>query len=65
MTLKLYNYKVHTSYVDGVMNVTAWKMKVVNIFRDLFIWRKSQEKHYLKRKFRWENVSNYRSMVTM
>ena len=37
MSLKLYNYKVHTSYFDCVVNVTAWKMKVADIVRDVFI----------------------------
>ena len=65
MSLKLYSYKVHTNYFDRVMNVTACKVKVANIVGDIFIWGKIQEEHYLKLKFRWENVSNYRSMVTM
>ena len=32
MPLKLYNYKVYTSYFDCVMNPTTWKVKVANMF---------------------------------
>ena len=27
MPFKLHNYKVHASYLDCVMNATAWKVK--------------------------------------
>ena len=45
MPLKLYNYKLHARYFDRVMNVTALKVKVANIVRDVFIWCKIQEKN--------------------
>ena len=32
VSLKLYNYKVHTGYFDCVMNATAWKVNVANMF---------------------------------
>ena len=44
MPLKLYNYKVRTSYFVCIMNVTAWKLKIENIVRDVFILFKIQEK---------------------
>ena len=37
MSLKLCNYKVHTSYFNYVMNVTASKLKVANIVRGVSI----------------------------
>ena len=48
MPLKLYNYKVRTSYFVCIMNVTAWKLKIENIVHDVFILFKIQEKNYLK-----------------
>ena len=48
MPLKLYNYKVRTSYFVCIMNVTAWTLKIENIVRDVFILFKIQEKNYLK-----------------
>ena len=35
---------VPTSYFNCVMNVTAWKLKVENIVRDIFILYKIQKK---------------------
>ena len=36
MPLKLYNYKLLLGYFDCVMNVTARKVKVAKIARDVF-----------------------------
>ena len=39
---------MHTSYFNYVNCVTAWKVKVANIARDVFIWCKIQEKKLLE-----------------
>ena len=44
MPLKLYNYKVHTSYFNCVMNVTASKVKVANIVCDVSYGLKYRKK---------------------
>ena len=46
MPLKSDNYNVHARYFDRVMS--ALKVKVANIVRDVFMWCKIQEKNYLK-----------------
>ena len=53
---KMYAMEAMTPFV--VMNATAWKVKVANMFVMLIIWCKIQEKNYCKLQFIWENESN-------
>ena len=53
------------SYFDCVINATAWKVKVANMFVKLIIWCKRQDKNPCQLQSIWEYESSQRSLVTL